>query len=223
MTRRKNETPAEFNARVKESAAAYRALHPAIYRAARRKWADNNPEKSRQVQRASDARWRALNPDKAKECADTWRAENPDKAKRTVKQWKLNNKSHNNSLKRASYHRNSKPRKAAAAVWKSANAGLVSAHHAKRRACKLNATPKWADLEAIAAIYSEARAIEKKTGIQVHVDHRVPLISDRVCGLHVHYNLRIIPAGKNIAKGNRTWPNMTICVQTRLVKTTNHV
>jgi len=67
---------------------------------------------------------------------------------------------------------------------------------AKRRADKLNATPKWANLEEIEKIY-------KNCPKGFHVDHIIPLINDKVCGLHVENNLRTIPAEENISKGNK--------------------
>ena len=67
---------------------------------------------------------------------------------------------------------------------------------AKRRADKLNATPKWANLKEIEKIY-------KNCPKGFHVDHIIPLISDKVCGLHVENNLRTIPAEENISKGNK--------------------
>ena len=70
------------------------------------------------------------------------------------------------------------------------------ARNAKRRATKLNATPKWADLEAIKEIY-------KNCPPGYHVDHIIPLQGDLVCGLHVHKNLKPIPAAENLAKGNK--------------------
>jgi len=67
---------------------------------------------------------------------------------------------------------------------------------AKRRAYKLNAIPKWANLEKIKEIY-------KNCPKGYHVDHRIPLKGINVCGLHVENNLQAIPAALNIAKGNR--------------------
>ena len=73
---------------------------------------------------------------------------------------------------------------------------------ARRRAAKLNATPAWADRQAIAAVYAEAAAKG------MHVDHIVPLKSKLVCGLHVPWNLQVLPGPENIRKSNRFWPGM---------------
>lgn len=71
-----------------------------------------------------------------------------------------------------------------------------NARKAKRRAQKLNATPTWADIGKIREVY-------RLCPEGYHVDHIYPLISDWVCGLHVHENLQHLPAKDNISKGNR--------------------
>lgn len=47
----------------------------------------------------------------------------------------------------------------------------------------------------------------RRSGMDVHVDHIVPVISDFVCGLNVPWNLAVIPAGPNMSKGNGWWPD----------------
>lgn len=76
------------------------------------------------------------------------------------------------------------------------------------RAQTVRATPPWADMTAIKAIYREARRLTDETG-QVHVvDHVVPKISRYVCGLHVPANLQILHWRVNAQKGNFWWPDM---------------
>lgn len=72
-----------------------------------------------------------------------------------------------------------------------------------RREAVQIATPPWADLEAIGAIYLECARKTKETGVLHHVDHDIPLRHPLVCGLHVPANLRVLPATDNIRKSNR--------------------
>lgn len=87
--------------------------------------------------------------------------------------------------------------------WAKNNRGKSLAYGAKRKACKINATPSWADLRAIEVEYSLAAWCTKVMGEPYHVDHIVPLQGKTVCGLHVPWNLRVIPARENLSKGNK--------------------
>lgn len=71
---------------------------------------------------------------------------------------------------------------------------------------RILATVPWADFVEIRKVYRLADELTKQTGVQHNVDHIVPLNHPRVCGLHVHYNLRPIPAGPNMAKSNKWCP-----------------
>jgi hypothetical protein len=86
------------------------------------------------------------------------------------------------------------------------NKDKINAIEAKRRASKLQATPHWLtedDLEQIKNFYSEAQLNQALNGIEYHVDHIVPLQGENVCGLHVPWNLQVIPAKENMRKSNR--------------------
>lgn len=70
------------------------------------------------------------------------------------------------------------------------------ARNAHRKALKIKATPIWADRDKIKEIY---RSCPKG----FHVDHIIPLKGELVCGLHVEYNLRHLPALENMQKYNK--------------------
>lgn len=72
----------------------------------------------------------------------------------------------------------------------------------KRRAGELNATPPWADRAAIDAVYAEACRL-RSLGLDVHVDHIIPLQGKTVSGFHVANNLQILSARENMEKGNK--------------------
>lgn len=73
----------------------------------------------------------------------------------------------------------------------------------KRYAAKLCAAPKWVDNAEIRRIYEQARLLSEQTGVEHEVDHIFPLMGRDSCGLHVPWNLRIIPAEANRSKGAR--------------------
>lgn len=75
-------------------------------------------------------------------------------------------------------------------------------HTSKRKAAKLLRTPKWADYVAIGKIYRACDRLTHTTGIQHQVDHIYPLQGDRVSGLHVAENLRVLTRSENARKSN---------------------
>jgi hypothetical protein len=73
----------------------------------------------------------------------------------------------------------------------------------KRREAVLHATPPWVDPVSFYPIYRERVIKTRDTGVLHHVDHIVPLRGKKVSGLHVPWNLQVIPAVENLRKGNR--------------------
>lgn len=104
--------------------------------------------------------------------------------KKYLKTWKQENKEH---LKEYGKQKRKRRRKE------------IYANNAKRRAQRLQAVPKWADLESIKQIY-------KDCPIGHHVDHVIPLLNKLVCGLHVPNNLQYLKAEDNLKKSNKFTP-----------------
>lgn len=80
-----------------------------------------------------------------------------------------------------------------------------------RHAAKRQATPRWliqAHLDEMALIYECAyecaELCTQLTGVEHEVDHEQPLQGEDRCGLHVPWNLQLMPASDNRSKGNRT-------------------
>lgn len=72
------------------------------------------------------------------------------------------------------------------------------------------ATPPWADLGEIEAVYERAREMTEETGVPHEVDHIVaikavdPSSGTHVCcGLHVPANLQVLTRARNRSKSNR--------------------
>lgn len=132
--------------------------------------------KSREAQRARD-RERSKNPHrKAQQLRGStkWRKENPQKRKEVCARW--------NS--------------------KATSKALNSRRAAKRRAVQLQATPIWVNQYVVNFFYT-CMTYFRTEGIDVHVDHIVPLQGKNVCGLHIHQNLQLLLAPLNHRKSNK--------------------
>lgn len=71
-----------------------------------------------------------------------------------------------------------------------------------RRAALLNRTPAWSDLKAIEEVYRDASEF-RQAGVEVDVDHIIPLQGELVSGLHVPGNLRVCLSSVNRSKSNQ--------------------
>lgn len=167
-----------------------------------------------ECERIKSAAWKAANPERSKasnvaskrkqyenltqeqreagnEYRRNWRDANRDRVRQHSKQWRDKNLDRAREAERA---------------WAKENAEKKAAKDARRRASELNATPRWltnGHHRSIEAIYSAARTLTEKTGIQHEVDHVVPLRGKLVCGLHVPWNLQVISRAANRRKLNK--------------------
>lgn len=120
----------------------------------------------------------------------------PQQQKEAIALWQKNNKERVNAKSRRWKLRNAEHCKQYSKQQKSANRGYYTGLQAARRAAQYNATPPWVDKAALTAVYASATP-------GYEVDHIVPLLGTNVCGLHVPWNLQVIPMHDNRKKSNR--------------------
>jgi len=91
--------------------------------------------------------------------------------------------------------------------WAEKNHGRLKAVYAAysrtRQAKKRMACPDWVKMDEIKNIYLVRQEISDAAGVEYHVDHYYPIQGKTICGLHVPWNLQIITAEENLAKGNK--------------------
>lgn len=133
--------------------------------------------------KAASLKWAKEHPEKHNKQNKDWVNNNPEKRQETLKKWRQQNPE-------------------AVKLWKSVNGDRVAAYTAYRRAAQIQATPPWVERDLIKIVYTKAKELGS------HVDHIVPLNSDKVCGLHCWANLQILPSELNAIKSNRNWPDM---------------
>ena len=167
-----------------------------------RDWKLNNPDKYRsylEADRENRAEYRRLNAEKARLRTRQWAAENKDR----VKEYQEKNAELIAANARRYRELNGERMAAQSKGYREANRGLLKARGIRRMYNEKQATPSWADMRSINAVYIEAKRLEALDGIKRHVDHVIPLKNKLVCGLHVEHNLAIIPAEENLRKNNR--------------------
>lgn len=90
--------------------------------------------------------------------------------------------------------------------WSKRNRPSRNANQARYVYAKLKRTPKWLTdehFEQIKKFYELSKQKETETGIKHNVDHIIPLRGKTVSGLHVPWNLAVIPASENFKKLNK--------------------
>jgi hypothetical protein len=151
----------------------------------------------------TNLRGRAADPKRfiaySRETGAKWRRRHPSAARERY----YNNREY--SLAKSAEWSRKNPEKARAnkAAWKARNPEADHEYRTRRYRATKQASPPWLTEEhraQMAAIYTEAKT---RPGGPWHVDHIVPLLGKNVSGLHVPWNLQILPAAENCRKGNR--------------------
>lgn len=108
--------------------------------------------------------------------------EQKEKRRLQTKNWRYNNKNYAKSYNKK---------------YKKENKELSIEINNRRRARKLQACPKYVCSSDFIQIYKKSKE-ENMT-----VDHIIPLSNDRICGLHVPWNLQLLTRSDNSSKNNK--------------------
>jgi|SRR5688572_8457042 len=154
------------------------------------------------LDRANVERYRA-NPDAYKERARKWEKKNIERKRELRAEYRAKYRDRIKEFSRVDWQKHNAKRRAAKATHRAKFPELAAHYVRLRQTRKKQATPVWADLAAIKAIYKQAAELSKQTGVKHHVDHEIPLKHPLVCGLHVPANLRVIRGAENQSKGNK--------------------
>lgn len=146
-------------------------------------------------------------------CADCRRkqvkdydSKNKDKKSLYNKDYRDKNKEDLTKKAKIYYKQNRKERLAYLKLWRASNPDKVSMLGRLRRENLRYASPSWLTEEQmgqIKEIYILAKDCSVTSGEIYEVDHIVPLKGKNVCGLHVPWNLQVLPKDLNRAKSNR--------------------
>ena len=174
----------------------------------------------KQCYRASQKAWRQT--DAAKDCLRQYRSTDAYKQKKAEadrayrdaqgEALRAKKRAYHEANKQAhaekmaqNYAQNKDAYKARVAKWKTENREKWNARCMERHAAKLRACPSWLSTDEkwlIEQAYELAQKREQVCGGKWHVDHIVPLRGKTVSGLHVPWNLQVIPASVNCSKRN---------------------
>lgn len=175
-----------------------------------KEWRENNKEKlteyfykyyrdnkEHKTQYAKD--YREANSESLKQKDREYAVSHKEQIREYKKKYAIDNKE-KISLKQAeNYIKNRETVLPKAIQYQKDNKESVNAKHAKRRADKLQRTPKWCNLV-------ETKEVYKNCPEGFHVDHIHPLIGKLVSGLHVETNLQYLSGPENNSKSNKFTP-----------------
>ena len=134
-----------------------------------------------------------------------WQKDNPDKVYCNQLAYLNRHPERRNAYVQNYLANNKEKRKVNLKNWRRLNSDKHAAKQKRRDAAKLKRTPQWLTSqhhEEIGRLYWLAADLQKVSGEKYHVDHIVPLQGKNISGLHVPWNLQILPADMNCSKSN---------------------
>ena len=149
---------------------------------------------------------RLKNPELNRIAVKKYSLKNVDKEASRKRNFQLKNREKINNYARVSYANKPELIRQKNSIWAKNNRSVKNTITADRWAAKIQRTPAWLNSEDhwfIKEIYDLATLRSTMTSVKWHVDHIVPLQGENVSGLHVPWNLQVIPATENMSKGNR--------------------
>ena len=145
------------------------------------------------------------------EASRLWQRENHRKKVEANPNWHVEHYAKNKdkmSEYNAKYYltKNREKRLIQAKEWAENNKGRANANKKAYKIAKIQACPPWLNEEhhwMIQEAYDLAQTRSEMLGFSWHVDHVVPLRGKTVSGLHVPWNLQVIPGVENMSKSNK--------------------
>ncbi len=120
--------------------------------------------------------------------------------------WRKTNKERKITKDRAYREENKEKIAGYQKVYYQANKPKYLENFFRRKSAKLKASPPWLSqehLDEISYIYSLRQEVNSLSDYEYEVDHIIPLQGKVVCGLHVPWNLQLLPKEENRAKSNK--------------------
>jgi hypothetical protein len=140
-------------------------------------------------------------------CDSVYRKENKEKRDAYNKEWDKSHPGWRSAYEKQWNKDNPDKVRAKDAKWRKNNPAKRAAKQMRRQANKFKATPSWLTKEQheqILEFYALAKELQWLSEEPLEVDHIIPLQGENVSGLHVPWNLQILPKSLNIKKGNRS-------------------
>ena len=136
-----------------------------------------------------NAEYYQLHREKIIDQAKLWAKQNPQRANDKAKKW---------------HKENAAQYKAYQKIWGRSAKGIAKVR--RRQLTQLQRMPKWLNqdqLNEITSYYTIAKELSWLSESPLEVDHIIPLRGENVSGLHVPWNLQILPKTMNSKKGNK--------------------